>query len=251
RYGDQYIGCPLAAISITVCRGPQDDMNPEEVAEFLVHAINQHEKLVAERDGFTVDYCRVVDSLDECRARLAWVVEILGGDPNDGSSADSVSWSAWLSDEAVRLVTELVAERDELKRYVDKLPTYCAYCGFEVPIDDEAASKISEHIATCPKHPMRVIEAERDRLQAGAAVSECNRLRDLLQTCEAANKCLSMRVDVQATDLSQLKARNEKLRELAHLAYDVIEDDLEERPARHSLGNLSARLRTILVEEKP
>ena len=47
RYGDQYIGCPLAAISITVCRGPQDDMNPEEVAEFLVHAINQHEKLVA------------------------------------------------------------------------------------------------------------------------------------------------------------------------------------------------------------
>ena len=47
RYGDQYIGCPLAAISITVCRGPQDDMNPEEVAEFLVHAINQHDKLVA------------------------------------------------------------------------------------------------------------------------------------------------------------------------------------------------------------
>jgi len=133
--------------------------------EFCAHAINQHEKLVAERDGFTVDYCRVVDSLDECRARLAWVVEILGGDPNDGSSADSVSWSAWLSDEAVRLVTELVAERDELKRYVDKLPTYCAYCGFEVPIDDEAASKISEHIATCPKHPMRNVEAERDRLQ--------------------------------------------------------------------------------------
>jgi len=82
-------------------------------------------------------------------------------------------------------------------------------------------------------------------------VSECNRLRDLLQTCEAANKCLSMRVDVQATDLSKLKVRNEKLMELAHLAYDVIEDDLEERPARHSLGNLSARLRTILVEEKP
>ena len=83
--------------------------------EFCAHAINQHDKLVAERDGFTVDYCRVVDSLDECRARLAWVVEILGGDPNNGSSADSVSWSAWLSDEAVRLVTELVAERDRLQ----------------------------------------------------------------------------------------------------------------------------------------
>ena len=27
-------------------------------------------------------------------------------------------------------------------------------------------------------------------IQVGAAVSECNRLRDLLQTCEAAHKCL-------------------------------------------------------------
>jgi len=41
-------------------------------------------------------------------------------------------------------------------------------------------------------------------IQAGAAVSECNRLRDLLQTCEAANKCLSMRVGVEATDLAQV-----------------------------------------------
>ena len=43
---------------------------------------------------------------------------------------------------------------------------------------------------------------------------------------------------------------HEKLVELAKLCYDVIEDDLEERPARHSLGNLSARLRAILKEGK-
>jgi len=136
---------------------------------------------------------------------LMWHIEaLLRG---SGYDEETIEYAA----HAINQHEKLVAERDELKRYVDKLPTYCAYCGFEVPIDDEAASKISEHIATCPKHPMRVIEAERDRLQAGAAVSECNRLRDLLQTCEAANKCLSMRVDVQATDLSQLKARNEKL----------------------------------------
>ncbi len=41
-----------------------------------------------------------------------------------------------------------------------KSVTRCAYCGHEVPIDDEAAIKISEHIMKCPKHPMRVCEAE-------------------------------------------------------------------------------------------
>ena len=66
RYGDQYIGCPLAAISITVCRGPQDDMNPEEVAEFLVHAINQHEKLV---ELAQLAYDVIEDDLEERPAR--------------------------------------------------------------------------------------------------------------------------------------------------------------------------------------
>lgn len=40
--------------------------------------------------------------------------------------------------------------------------TYCAYCGFAVPFDDHAASGVSEHIRTCPKHPMRLVEDERD-----------------------------------------------------------------------------------------
>ena len=61
-------------------------------------------------------------------------------------------------------LAQIKAERDRLRRYNDKLPTYCAYCGYEVPIDDEAASKISEHIATCLRHPMRIVEAERDLL---------------------------------------------------------------------------------------
>ena len=38
--------------------------------------------------------------------------------------------------------------------------TYCAYCGFEVACDDEAGSKISEHVKTCSKHPMREIESK-------------------------------------------------------------------------------------------
>ena len=77
------------------------------------------------------------------------------------------AWHATLEARCARLVSQhekLVAERNELKRYVDKLPTYCAYCGFEVPIDDEAASKISEHITTCHQHPMRHLERRIEKL---------------------------------------------------------------------------------------
>jgi len=71
----------------------------------------------------------------------------------------------------LRELSQVKGQRDEFKRYMDKLPTYCAYCGFEVPIDDKAASKIGVHIATCPKHPMRIVEAERDRLRDGLALA--------------------------------------------------------------------------------
>jgi len=43
--------------------------------------------------------------------------------------------------------------------------------------------------------------------------------------------------------------KHERMKELLQLAYDVIEDDLEERPARHSLGHLAARIRVLLAEE--
>jgi len=40
--------------------------------------------------------------------------------------------------------------------------TYCAYCGEKYPLDDKAASAVSEHIKTCKKHPMRKLEEEWD-----------------------------------------------------------------------------------------
>ena len=40
------------------------------------------------------------------------------------------------------------------------------------------------------QHEKLVAELEQVNSEAGDAVSECNRLRDLLQTCEAAHKCL-------------------------------------------------------------
>ena len=39
--------------------------------------------------------------------------------------------------------------------------TYCAYCGESFEIDKPAnVEAISQHIATCAKHPMRAVEAE-------------------------------------------------------------------------------------------
>ena len=49
--------------------------------------------------------------------------------------------------------------REENKRIIAKADkTYCAYCGAEFPLDDDAASQVSEHIKTCEKHPMRKVE---------------------------------------------------------------------------------------------
>ena len=45
--------------------------------------------------------------------------------------------------------------------------------------------------------------------------------------------------------------QHEKLVELLRLAGENLEDDLEERPMRHSLGNLTARIKALLDEEKP
>ncbi len=56
--------------------------------------------------------------------------------------------------------------------------TYCAYCGAEYPLDDNAATQVSEHIKICKKHPMRASEAEVARLTARAEVAEA-RLSDV------------------------------------------------------------------------
>lgn len=63
--------------------------------------------------------------------------------------------------------TELMDENKTLKKELDELKkfTYCAYCGLEIHMDDSAATKIGEHIKSCDKHPMRIVEKERDAMQ--------------------------------------------------------------------------------------
>ena len=60
---------------------------------------------------------------------------------------------------------DVVAERDAALALNKR--TYCAYCGEEFDIEDDAV-KVTNHIYACNKHPMRDAEAERD-----AALVDC------------------------------------------------------------------------------
>lgn len=62
-----------------------------------------------------------------------------------------------------RLSETLETAQAEVARLEDEnSQTYCAYCGIKFVRDDEAATKVTEHIYICIDHPMRLIEAERD-----------------------------------------------------------------------------------------
>ncbi len=63
-------------------------------------------------------------------------------------------------------VGELEAERDAAVKWLEeyKSKTYCAYCGATFNIDSDA-THVTEHIRTCPHHPMRELEAENKRLR--------------------------------------------------------------------------------------
>lgn len=74
---------------------------------------------------------------------------------------------------------ELEAERDAAVKWLEeyKSKTYCAYCGAIFNIDSDA-SHVSEHIRTCPHHPMRELEAENDELDR-IAVTMCRQKNEL------------------------------------------------------------------------
>ncbi len=71
----------------------------------------------------------------------------------------------YTSDDIIRSLseerTDLLAQVEALTIEIEQMKahTYCAYCGAEFDIDD-AAEHVSNHIATCVKHPMRDLEAE-------------------------------------------------------------------------------------------
>ena len=65
---------------------------------------------------------------------------------------------------AKELAAELLRAREEVATL--GRTTYCAYCGEQFPTEQtDSAEQVGAHIATCPEHPMRQIEAERVALR--------------------------------------------------------------------------------------
>lgn len=96
-----------------------------------------------------------------------------------------------LRDENKRLKSELAAATAAIRGNVseiarlagevaaNKSKTYCAYCGYIVPVDDDAATAISEHIKACDKHPLQTLAGAVDKL-----ASERDSLREGLRRLE-------------------------------------------------------------------
>ena len=112
--------------------------------------------------------------------------------PNCGSSLMVSGKHVVCATCAVKVIASLVvrnagltAELARLRSRIAELETttYCAYCGEQYPLDDAAASRVSEHIKTCVKHPMRELEDYWDsrattyRVERDYLLKELTRLR--------------------------------------------------------------------------
>jgi|GEM_PF-3643936 len=123
-------------------------------------------------------------------------------------------------------MTDLQAERDAAVRWLEeyKSKTYCAYCGATFNIDSDAAH-VTEHIRTCPHHPMRELEAENTRLRMlrDAAESRAQGLeveRDADRRREYGYS--QETVDALTVERDKLEEENQRLREALEriAAYD-------------------------------
>ena len=107
-------------------------------------------KLTAERDKLEAEKDKLRDDLSKDKAILQ---NLLYREREEKRALEDA-------------MTDLQAERDAAVRWLEeyKSKTYCAYCGAIFNIDSDA-SHVSEHIRTCPHHPMRELEAENKRLR--------------------------------------------------------------------------------------
>jgi hypothetical protein len=124
----------------------------------------------------------------------------------DGEIARGVLREKILRDKWGKEVLELQAEINNPKK------TYCAYCGYEVPIDDDGATKIGEHIHTCEKHPIHVYQAEISRLNQTISGKDDEMLE--------ANRALARQ---QYDDLQLLAGRDNKITYLKGLLEEAEE----------------------------
>jgi septal ring factor EnvC (AmiA/AmiB activator) len=91
-------------------------------------------------------------------------------------------------------IAELKAEIARMKEH-----TWCAYCGLEIHIDDAAATKISEHIMACEKHPIHIA------------------LADNLRQAEEINTLINSAVDIRLKLNDEIAHQAEEIKRLTSL----------------------------------
>jgi len=74
----------------------------------------------------------------------------------------------WCKLKAVAAELERVREENKAMRET----TYCVYCGERFPLDGSQENAVDKHVLTCPEHPMRAAERERDEATARADRAE-------------------------------------------------------------------------------
>ena len=115
---------------------------------------------------------------------------------------------------------EIAKKNEELTRIKSK--TWCAYCGYEIERDSNAAEKISEHIMTCPDHPMRLWERHCEALekQVKQYKDEIATLAEKYLRAGAIAECFRDDNTVLKQEIAELKSK-----------YPPIPDDLlEDKP---------------------
>ncbi len=67
-----------------------------------------------------------------------------------------ISWDEWLYKAGQESRDEEIANlRAKIEEYnAQSTLTYCVYCGATFPLDDDAGTKVTEHIQSCEKHPL-------------------------------------------------------------------------------------------------
>jgi len=128
-------------------------------------------------------------------------IESLYYNPEEG---DHHLWRKNLELEVALDTRDLIAEL--LHQPQRRRGTYCAYCGKEFPLDNEAAESVAEHIRTCDKHPL--FAANKELAEVMKKLAEHEYLRPLfIRLLRAARKANSF----YETNMGEFKPNHQEL----------------------------------------